>query len=325
MNDQSTYASIQLALIALAGGLIMLTAGGEFLVSGATKLARRWGMTPLLIGLTVVAFGTSMPELFVGLLALFQNHSDLMVGNVVGSNIANIGLILGISAVIVPLPVTYALVQLELYLVLLASLALMGLTLFGTAIRPIGLIFVGGLISYTYFAYRNAAENKKATPENNNCTDGKTPASGDSYLYVSALMTAGFFLLAYGSDLFIAGAVDTAKFLGVNDLIIGLTIAAVGTSLPELASCLAAIRHRQRELLVGNIIGSNLFNILMVLGLGAIAKPYALSSGLLVRDLPIMFTFSAVLVPLFFFRQKLSRLNGLLFLIGYGGYIWLLV
>ena len=134
----------------------------------------------------------------------------------------------------------------------------------------------------------------------------------------------GFFLLAYGSNIFIAGAIDVAKFLGVNDLIIGLTLAAVGTSLPELASCFAALRHRQSDLLVGNIIGSNLFNISMVLGIGAIVKPYTLSSGLLVRDLPIMFAFSAILVPLFFFGKKLSRLHGLLLLVAYGGYIWLL-
>ena len=324
MNAQPTYASIQLALVALTGGLIMLTAGGEFLVSGATKLARRWGMTTLLIGLTVVAFGTSTPELFVGLIALFQNHPDLMVGNVVGSNIANIGLILGISAVIVPLPVTYALVQLELYLVLLASLALMAIALFGTVIRPVGLVFVGGLIGYTYFAYRKAGREKNKPPENKDYTDENISPAVNSYYYIFFLLTVGFFLLAYGSDIFIAGAIDMAKFLGVNDLIIGLTLAAVGTSLPELASCFAALRHRQSDLLVGNIIGSNLFNISMVLGIGAIVKPYTLSSGLLVRDLPIMFLFSAVLVPLFFFGKKLSRLHGLLLLVAYGGYIWLL-
>lgn len=138
-------------------------------------------------------------------------------------------------------------------------------------------------------------------------------------------MACGFPLLAWGSDVFINAAVDVARYLGVRELVIGLTLTAVGTSLPELASCLAALRHRQSDLLVGNIIGSNLFNILMVLGCGAVARPYSLSPGLLTRDLPVMFGFSAVLIPIFATGHKLNRLHGLLFLAAYGGYIVLLV
>jgi len=388
MTVQATFASIQVALLALAGGLVMLSAGGEFLVAGATKLARRLGMTSLLIGLTVVAFGTSTPELFVGLIALFQDHADIMVGNVVGSNIANIGLILGLSALLAPLAVAFRTVSTELYLVLVSSLALFIIAWQGMFVRLVGVVFVGVLLLYTYLAYRLAARRKS---RNGDCgcsqnetsqevTDHgvKLPSHGKprhgkqlqgavdarqrpmsytsvceqadnryaslrdseadavpcdclrqeakrSYPYIIFLMACGFLLLAVGSEVFITAAVDVARYFGVNDLIIGLTLAAVGTSLPELASCLAALRNRQADLLVGNIIGSNLFNILMVLGCGAIARPFSLSPSLLTRDLPVMFAFSAVLIPILAVGHKLTRLHGLLFLASYGAYIIILI
>jgi cation:H+ antiporter len=380
MTVQATFASIQVALLALAGSLVMLSAGGEFLVAGATKLARSLGMTSLLIGLTVVAFGTSTPELFVGLIALFQDHADIMVGNVVGSNIANIGLILGLSALLAPLAVAFRTVSTELYLVLASSLTLFIIAWQGMFVRLVGVIFVAVLLLYTYLAYRLAARRKNRNADcgcshneiNQEVTDHgvKLPSHGKprhgkqlqgavdarqrpmsytsvceqadnkadavpcdclrqeakrSYPYILFLMVCGFLLLAVGSEFFITAAVDVARYLGVNDLIIGLTLAAVGTSLPELASCLAALRHRQTDLLVGNIIGSNLFNILMVLGCGAIARPFSLSPNLLTRDLPVMFAFSAALIPILAVGHKLTRLHGLLFLAAYGAYIIILI
>ena len=325
MTVQATFASIQVALLALAGGLIMLSAGGEFLVAGATKLARRVGMTPLLIGLTVVAFGTSTPELFVGLMALFQDHAAIMVGNVVGSNIANIGLILGLSSLLTPLAVAFRTVSTELYLVLASSLALFIIVWQGIFGRLIGVVFVAVLLLYTYLAYRLVARRKNRDDDCGCNQDETGPEEKRSYPYIIFLMICGFILLAVGSEVFITAAVDVARYLGVNELIIGLTLAAVGTSLPELASCLAALRHRQTDLLVGNIIGSNLFNILMVLGCGAIARPFSLSPSLLTRDLPVMFAFSAVLIPILAVGHKLTRLHGLLFLAAYGAYIMILI
>jgi cation:H+ antiporter len=325
MTAQATFVSIQAALLALAGGLVMLSGGGEFLVAGATKLARRLGMTPLLVGLTVVAFGTSTPELFVGLIALFQDHADIMIGNVVGSNIANIGLILGLSALLAPLTVAFRTVSMELYLVLASSLALFIIAWQGMFVRLIGVVFVAVLLLYTYLAYRLAAGRKS---RDNDCDCGPNETDQEakhSYPYIIFLMLCGFLLLAVGSEVFITAAVDVARYLGVKELIIGLTLAAVGTSLPELASCLAALRHRQTDLLVGNIIGSNLFNILMVLGCGAIARPFSLSPSLLTRDLPVMFAFSAVLIPILAVGHKLTRLHGLLFLAAYGAYIMILI
>ncbi len=325
MTVQATFASIQVAWLALAGGLVMLSGGGEFLVAGATKLARRLGMTSLLIGLTVVAFGTSTPELFVGLIALFQDHADIMVGNVVGSNIANIGLILGLSALLAPLAVAYRTISTELYLVLAFSLALFVIAWQGVFGRLLGGIFIAVLMLYTYLVYRLAAGRKRRDSDCGCSPDQTSRKAKYSYRYILFLMACGFLLLAIGSKVFISAAVDVARYLGLNELIIGLTLAAVGTSLPELASCFAALRRRQTDLLVGNIIGSNLFNILMVLGCGAIARPFSLSPSLLTRDLPVMFAFSAVLIPILAIGHKLTRLHGLLFLAAYGAYIIILI
>jgi cation:H+ antiporter len=322
MTVQPSYASIHAALLALAIGLVMLSAGGEFLVAGATGLARRWGMNPLLIGLTIVAFGTSMPEFFVSLIALFQGHTDIMIGNVIGSNIANIGLILGLCALLSPLPVKYKTVKTELHLVLAASLALFVIAWYGTFARLIGLVFVAALLLYTCLAYRVAIRRKNRSNANDSDRAQKIQ---QTYTRILFLMICGFLLLGWGSDVFISAAVDVARYLGVPELVIGLTLTAVGTSLPELSSCLAALRHRQSGLLVGNIIGSNLFNILMVLGCGAVARPYTLSPNLLIRDLPVMFGFSALLIPILANGHKLKRWHGLLFLAAYGSYIILLV
>lgn len=322
MSAAPNYSSILVSWLALAGGLLLLTGGGEFLVSGAAKLAKRFGMSTLLIGLTVVAFGTSMPELFVGLIALAQDHPDILTGNVVGSNIANIGLILGICAMISPLPVRYRHVSLELYFMLGATIMVFLAAWQGTFPRPLGLLFVVSLVLYTLQSFRNAAgKYKKRAPR-------APPAAPQRAEYplppVIALTAAGLLCLPLGSTFFIRGAVDIARYFGVSELIIGLTLAAVGTSLPELASCLAAIRQRQTQILAGNVIGSNIFNLLMVLGFCGILAPYPMSPGLLFRDIPVMFSFSAVLVPLLAVEQGLRRLHGLLLFLAYIGYLFVL-
>lgn len=322
MSVAPNYSSILISWLALTGGLLLLTGGGEFLVSGATKLARRFGMSTLLIGLTVVAFGTSMPELFVGLIALSQDHPDILTGNVVGSNIANIGLILGICAMISPLSVRYRHVSLELYFMLGATLIVFLAAWRGVFPRPLGLLFVTALILYTLLSFRLAAvKNNKGAPKNSS-----TAAQRTKYplLQVIGLTTAGLLCLPLGSNFFIRGAVDIARYFGVSELVIGLTLAAVGTSLPELASCLAAIRQRQTQILAGNIIGSNIFNLLMVLGFCGILVPYPMSPGLFFRDIPVMFSFSAVLVPLLAVQQGLRRLHGLLLFAAYIGYLFAL-
>ena len=321
MNGDPNFNSMLLSWLALFSGLAMLTSGGELLVSGAVKLAKRWGMSSLLIGLTVVAFGTSLPELFVGLIALFQDHPDILTGNVVGSNIANVGLILGISALIVPLPVKFKSVDLELYGILGATVLLAFVSWLGIFPRILGLFFVAAIALYTIMSFRQATKNKLPQDEK---PAVDTTKNFFSLPVISGLIIGGFILLGIGSHLFINGAVDIARHFGISELIIGLTLAAIGTSLPELASCLAAIRQRQIEILTGNIIGSNLFNLLMVLGFCGLLKPFTLSPHLLTRDLPVMFSLSAVLIPILVVQQGLMRYHGLILLFSYAAYLFIL-
>lgn len=318
MSTDPNFSSIWISLLAVAGGLSLLVAGGELLVSGAVRLAKRLGMSSLLIGLTVVAFGTSMPEMFVSLTATFQGHADIMIGNVVGSNIANIGLVLAFSALVYPLHVKFHEILIELYLVLVVSFLVLGFAWIGTFYRIFGIVFVAGLISYTIIAYHKAIKNNRE--------NGTTQGNADDYPYlvIISMVVGGLLLLAYGSDFFIDGAVDVARFFGVSELVIGLTLAAVGTSLPELASCISAIRRHETGLLVGNVVGSNLFNLMMVMGGTAAIAPFALPQDILVRDLPVMIAFSGVLVPIFYFKHVLNRVHGFLLLIAYGVYLFVL-
>lgn len=310
---EASYSSITFSFLAVSGGLSLLVAGGEMLVSGAIKLAARIGMRPLLIGLTVVAFGTSMPEFFVSMAANSKGYPNIMLGNVVGSNIANIGLILAISALMRPLFVHYTRLRLELWAVLGASCIFAGIAWFGYFSRLTGLVFIGLLIWYTWFVYHHPASKAEAIEEET-----------ASYLLIALLCCAGLVALAIGSDLFIKGAVDFALYFGVSDLIIGLTMAAVGTSLPELASCISAIRRRHTDLLVGNIIGSNLFNLLMVLGGTGLIYPFAIHGDLLRRDVPVMIGFSLVMLISIIRKHQISRLVGFFLLVAYGMYIFIL-
>ncbi len=310
---EATYSSIALSFVAVVGGLSLLVTGGEMLVSGAIKLAARLGMRPLLIGLTVVAFGTSMPELFVSMVANAKGHPDIMLGNVVGSNIANIGLILAISALLRPLYVHYTRLRLELWAVVVTGCIFAGITWYGYFSRLSGLTFIGLLIWYTWFVYRHPASRAESIEE-------ETASS----IRILFLCGVGLVALAAGSDFFIRGAVDVALHFGVSDLVIGLTMAAVGTSLPELASCISAIRRHHTDLLVGNIIGSNLFNLLMVFGGTALFYPFAIPADLLIRDVPVMIGFSIVLLISIITKHQVSRLTGLVLLVAYGIYMYAL-
>jgi cation:H+ antiporter len=316
----ANFSSTWIAIIALLSGLALLIAGGECLISGAAKLAIRFGMSPLLIGLTVVGFGTSMPELFVSIKATIGGHPDIMFGNVVGSNIANIGLVLAISAMIYPLTVHFKRLQKEFVLLIGASLALGVAAVCGFFPRSLGAVFFASLIAYAGYSYHSENKQKVAATRPSDTLKHAQPSVAPTIL----LCVSGFVLMWFGSEYFIDGAVDLARFLGLSELVIGLTIAAVGTSLPELASCLSAVRKKEFDLLVGNILGSNLFNLLLVMGLTAVIKPFYFSQGALGRDLPVMIGFSVILVPICLFRKTISRVHGLGLFAAYCGYIVIL-
>ncbi len=316
---QAPSPSILMAFAAVFGGLIMLVGGGESLVKGATHLARALGMKPLIIGLTVVAFGTSVPELFVSLTASIQGYPDIMIGNVIGSNIANVGLILGCCALLAPLHLTIQEVWIELLLVTCGSIILMLCSGYGLFPRAAGLLFIITLISYTVFIYLNSLNG------NNNQNSGESQIKLMSMPLAITFIAIGLLFLAGGSNLFIKGAVDIARYFGVSELIIGLTLAAIGTSLPELASSIAALRQNESGLLIGNVIGSNMFNLFMVLGLTGMMKPFALSPELLHRDLPTMLIFTLALIPILHRQGGTKRWHGFLFLSAYAVYCYSLL
>jgi len=320
------FSPLLFSFVAIIVGLFMLVSGGESLVYGATRLAQRLNMTPYLIGLTVVAFGTSVPELFISLTASLQGHPDIMIGNVIGSNVANVGLIMGCCALLVPLKLDLQEVWTELIIVLMASVFLILCSGYGFFPRIVGFFFVLTLISYTYLTYANNKENippdqlsPAEQPQQRTLQPKKFP--------VTILLTIiiGLVLLGLGSQVFIQGAVSVARYFSISELIIGLTLTAVGTSLPELAASVAALRQKETGMLLGNIIGSNMFNLLMVLGLTGLFKPFELEKELLYRDLPTMFIFTVIIIPMLRKNGVTRRWHGVLLLAAYGGYcFWLL-
>jgi cation:H+ antiporter len=296
-------------------GLVGLVAGGELLVRGAAALAGAARISPLVIGLTVVAFGTSAPELAVTIQASWAGSPELAVGNVVGSNIANVLLILGLSALVAPLVVQSRVVRIDVPLMIACSVGLWLLILDGSVSRLDGLLLFSTLIGYVAWSViqgrREGVEIQdefaEALPH-----DGSTA----SYLWRQAgLVVGGLVLLVIAARLLVGGASDIARQLGVSELVIGLTIVAVGTSLPELVTSVVASLRGQRDIAVGNVVGSNLFNILAVLGLGALAAPggIAVADQVLRLDLPIMIATAAACLPVFFTGGRISRLEGGLF------------
>ncbi len=306
-----------ISILFMAAGLLVLGFGAEILVSGSSRLAMRLGISPLMVGLTIVAFGTSAPELAVSILSAIGGHAELALGNVIGSNIANIGLILGITAFICPIKVEIDLIKEEIPYLIAISIIL-GIMLWNQRLGPIeGSLLVSGLIAYLVFSYWQAGKEEVEDL----ALQPVVPQEASGKLYVHLLLiVAGLGLLIFGSDIFVDNAVKIARLLGVSEAVIGLTLVAIGTSVPELAtSGLAAVRGKT-DIAVGNVIGSNLFNILSVLGITAIVSPIA--SGMhFLSDYLVMIAFTLVLLPLAKSDLSLSRREGLFLIVAYVGYI----
>jgi cation:H+ antiporter len=311
-------------------GVVALVAGAEALVRGAARLAARTGLSPVVIGLTVVAFGTSAPELAVSLGAAFRDEADLAVGNVVGSNIANVLLVLGLSAVVGGgLVVAQRIVRIDVPIMLGASVLVMVFSLDNELQRWEGMLFVALLIGYvtwTVTAARRSTRSDVATEYDEALSEEKLRAS--SPLADLGYVLAGLVMLVVGSSALVESATDIASALGVSELVIGLTVVAVGTSLPEIATSVLAAARGQRDLAVGNAVGSNLFNILAVLGLTASISPSSIpiSNGALTLDLPVMLVVAFACLPIFANGYALLRWEGALFLAYYLAYLgWLVL
>ena len=297
-------------------GLAMLVAGAELLVRGASALARAVGLPSLIIGLTVVAFGTSAPEFAVSVKASLAGQPDIAVGNVLGSNTFNVLFILGVSALIVPLAVSSQLIRLDVPVMIAVSALTWLIAADGVVSRWEGLLLLAGIVAYTTMLIRLGKRRQSLRvppgPE-----EIARPARGR--LSVSLLMVlVGLTLLVLGARWLVQGAVDLARLLGVSELVIGLTVVAAGTSLPEVATSVVASIRRERDIAVGNIVGSNIFNILAVLGASAAASPggMAVSRTALHFDVPVMVAVALACLPVFFTGGRISRWEGAL-LLGY--------
>lgn len=305
-----------MSILLVAIGIVLLYYGGDFLVRSAGALALRFGVSPMLIGLTVVAFGTSLPELAATLAAAFGGAPELAFGNVVGSNIANVGLILGLTALIYPLATRRGFLRRELPIMLGVVALLFPLLAGGRIGRWEGAVLALGLVGFVVFLFRNDSE---LLEEGEELGDPNAPL----WRWL-ALIVVGIVLLVLGAQALVTGAVGVARALGVPERVIGLTLVAFGTSLPELASSLVAALKRQTDLILGNIIGSNVFNVLAVLGVTSLVHPISLDMGGVRTDLLVMLAFSAALLPLMWRRARLGRFGGGLLLTGYVLYIGLL-
>lgn len=316
------------AWLLVAAGLGLLAFGGEILVRGSVAVARGAGLTPAVIGLTVVAAGTSLPELVVSLLAALNGQPDIAVGNVVGSNIFNLGLIAGLVAVVVEVPIRGNVVKLEYPVMLLATVAFLLLATDGVFDGYEAAVFLLALVIFTGWSVRIARED--AVPVEVTQLEAEVqwrvlhPRHRVMLLSILAVL-AGLGLLALGGRLLVDGAVQLAQLAGLSERVIGLTIVAAGTSAPEVAASLVAARRGHTDLALGNLIGSNIFNLLGILGVAGLIVPLQIAPGIIQQDGWWMLGLTVLLLPLMWLGMRLSRADGIVLLVTYAAYLALLL
>ena len=309
-------------LLFLLLGLVLLYFGGEGLVRGSSALALRLGLTPLVVGLTVVAFGTSAPELVVSVQAALAGQGDIAIGNVIGSNIFNIGLILGVTALIYPLKVQLQILRIDTPIMIGVSLLAAWMLADRTIGRPEGALLFVGIIAYTVFTVLYARKVKSSAEVEAEFAES-VPAPHGRVWRDLIFIAVGLALLIAGSHFLVAGAVRLARGFGISEAIIGLTIVAAGTSMPELVTSLVAAFKKQPDIALGNIIGSNIFNILGILGAAALLRPIT-GEGIKMMDLYVAIAFAVALLPVLWSGRKMERWEGGLLLAAYGGYLYVL-
>ena len=292
----------------LALGLFLLFVGGDWLVAGSVAVARRLKVSPLLIGLTLVGFGTSTPELVTSLIATYKGSAGISVGNVVGSNIANILLVLGVAALLNPIPVKGKSFKRDATFLILSTLVLVGAASFGLIGCLLGAVMVGALVFYIIYSYKT----EKEIPD-----EAEKPAP----LIPSLIRTvAGILLTLLGAKLLVDNSVELARTWGISEAVIGLTVVAVGTSLPELATSIMSALKKHNDVAFGNVIGSNIYNSLFILGITALFMPVQIPSEIWL-DISIMSAVTVLMIAVAFGRKRYSRLMGGIFLILYALYI----
>ena len=312
--------SVGLSIILFVVGIIMLFLGGEGLVKGASRLARILGISPVVIGLTVVAFGTSAPEFVVSLVAALKGSSDIVLGNIIGSNISNIGLILAIGALISPLIIQGRIIKVEVPIMILLSLILYGLA-WGLNLGLFqGIFLFTALIAFILYSYFGSKKEPKIVKEEYE----EFITKDDSVWKQIAFIVLGLAGLVIGARFVVDSAIFIARIVGVSELVISITVVAIGTSLPELSTTIVAAMKKEHDIIVGNIIGSNIFNI-GILGVVSIVHPVTVDSALLKFEFPIMIFFSILLLPLMMTGKKVGRIEGLLLLVLYAGFVYMVI
>ena len=300
--------------LTLLVGLVILTAGAEFLVRGASRLAALAGVSSLVIGLTVVAYGTSAPEFAVSMKSAMAGQSDISLGNVVGSNIFNVLFILGLCALILPLKVDSQLVRMDVPIMIGVSILAYLLCLDGRIGRLDGLLLASGAVGYTAFTViKSRRETKAIQAEFDQEYAAPSDHSPKTVAWNFVLLLIGLVLLVSGARMFVNSAITIAEAMGVSQLVIGLTIVAAGTSLPEVATSVVATIRGERDIAIGNVVGSNIFNILSVLGFTAIVSPINVQATALQVDLPVMIGVAIICLPIFFTGLLILRWEGAVF------------
>ena len=307
-------------LLQVIGGLIVLIIGGEFLVRAAVAMANKLGVPTLIIGLTIVSFGTSAPEMVISIQAVLDGLPDISIGNIVGSNVANILLVLGVTALIFPIAVDAKVMKRDAPLMMFATVLFAAFMFTGEISRIHSIVFLGMMVIYTVYLFRSVKRGEDADllEELEEETDVEMP----TWKAIGAMLI-GLVMLAVGSDVMVAGASEMARSFGVTEAMIGLTIVALGTSAPELVTCVVAAYRKHSDIAIGNIVGSNLFNIAVIGGTASMVKPIAVNPMFLTYDVWLLILITLVLVSFMLVGKKINRAQGGIFVVGYIAYtLW---
>lgn len=309
MHELDTYQLAVIALGAISFGIYLLVKGGDWTIDNAVVIAEKFGLSKLFIAATIVAFGTSAPELFTSVNANLSGYPGISVGNVVGSNIANVLMVIGISAIIAPIVFRRVEVRVDALVMLGATAAMVAAIMYGLLPRWGGIVLVVAIVLYVVYQYKAAKLDVEEVEEH----------EADSS-YPGVMMIVGIVTLVVGSELLVQGAVAGGMALGVPEAVIGMTVIAFGTSLPELTACVAAARKNHSDMIIGGIVGSNIFNILSVMAVSAVAKPLVIDSRFASFDMPIVVAVTLLFAAFLLFAGRIGRVAGALMAVGYLGF-----
>lgn len=309
---------IPLQLLFFVIGLVVLYFGAEWLVKGAASLALRYGIRPLIVGITVVALATSMPEFVVNFFAALSGEDSLALGNIVGSNICNIALILGISSLVIPLAVAPSTLRKEYPIMMSVMVVFYLVALDGEISQLDGILLITGLIAFFVYLIQDARKN--TVPVSTELKENASDPLNSTRKRVIYIL-GGMLCLSVGARVMVDAAVTIAESMSISPIIVGLTVVAIGTSLPELAASLACALHKEADMSVGNVLGSNLLNVLFVVGLVSIINPLKVDTASLEVHFPVMLGFSALLLPIAWTQYQITRIEGCILLFGFASYL----